>query len=134
MRYSVPCSDAEFACSAGDHLEHRAYRAIRRDPRFGKRDRVLGDLRYAAITVNEDHIQRDIGVPHPEFTNALIAEVEEHPLSLRQFAPEHESPCLVLRRECQFDCEDVHTILAGNLKRLKLGCIQIRATAEEYED
>src|ERR1700684_926782 len=58
--------DAELVRRSGDHFEHRAHRRARWNEVVGFRLGVLGDAGDAAVAANEDHVERDIGVVHPE--------------------------------------------------------------------
>src|SRR5215471_12354721 len=61
--HPVARRDAELLGGAADHFAHRPTGG---HERFRKRHRVLGDAQDAPVAADEDHVERDIGVLHPE--------------------------------------------------------------------
>src|SRR5262249_37888716 len=96
--HPVARRDAELLGGAADDFEHRAHRPAGGHERFRERHRVLGDAQDAPVAADEDHVERDIGVLHPEAGRLFLMEVEQHALPFRQLAAEHESFRLLLRR------------------------------------
>src|SRR5262245_58989057 len=96
--HPVARRDAELLGGAADDCEHRAHRPAGGHERFRERHRVLGDAQDAPVAADEDHVERDIGVLHPEAGRLFLMEVEQHALPFRQLAAEHESFRLLLRR------------------------------------
>ena len=73
MRDAVAGGDAELPGGAGDHLQHGAHRPAGGDQRFRERHGVLGDAQDASVGADEDHVERDIGVLHPEAGRLLAS-------------------------------------------------------------
>src|SRR5215469_8463231 len=113
--------DAELLGGAADHLERRAHRPAGGDVALRQRLGVLGDAQDAAVGANEEHVERDEGVLHPERDRLIEPEIEQHTVALRQLAPEHQAVLLFLRRDRQLDLEGMDAALAGDLDRLQLG-------------
>src|SRR5581483_9239572 len=65
--------------AAGD-LEHRQNRASGWNDLGGQRLGVLGNARNGPVAPDEDHVERDVGVLHPEADFLLLVEIEEHAL------------------------------------------------------
>src|SRR5216684_784858 len=80
MRHAVAGGEAELLGGAGDHLEHRAHRPAGGNERFRERHRVLGDAQDPPVGADEDHVERDVGVLHPEAGRLLLMKVEQHAL------------------------------------------------------
>src|SRR5690606_15515990 len=76
-----------------EHVPGRARNAARAIVQY--RDLFL-DAEHGAIQGEEEHVERDAGVAHPERAHALIGPREEHARALRQLRPVHE-PARVLR-------------------------------------
>src|SRR5262249_33656512 len=84
MGNAVADSNAHLLGGATDHLEHGAHRTAGRDQRFRERHCIFGDTRDAPVPPNEDHIEGNIGVLHPEARGLLVTKIEQHALSFRQ--------------------------------------------------
>src|SRR6476619_5656435 len=128
--HAVAGGDAELLGGAGHHLEHGQHRAAGGNQRFRKRHGVLGDPQDAPVGADEDHIERNVGVLHPEAGRLLAVEVEQHALPFRQLLAEHQAFRLLLRSHSHFDCEDMYAALAGDFERLQFGCREQAGTAE----
>ena len=103
------------------HLEDAAHRPTRGNDRFRLRRGVFGNPQDAAVAADEDHVERDVGVLHPEAGRLFLMEVEQHALPFRQLATKHEPSRHLLRRRSHLDREDVHAALACDLERLQFG-------------
>ena len=79
-------------------LQHRGHRLRDRDRRLGHRHRVGGDAGDGAVRTDEDHVERDQGVAHPEAGRARRIEREEHARVRRQAAAVHQPLRLLLGR------------------------------------
>src|SRR4029077_3755733 len=95
-----------------------------------KRHGVLGDPQDAPVGADEDHIERNVGILHPEAGRLLAVEVEQHALPFRQLLAEHQAFRLLLRSHSHFDCEDMYAALAGDFERLQFGRCEQAGTAE----
>src|ERR1700688_1044081 len=80
--------DAELACRAGDHFEHRAHRSAGRNEAIRFRLGALFDAHDPAVAANENHIERDVGIVHPERDRLVMLEVEQPALAVRQLLSE----------------------------------------------
>src|SRR5215831_13495927 len=139
-RYTLrfgPASRAAFApdcrstCRAGNHVAHRAHGATGRNERFGQRHGVLCDAQDSPIPANEDYVEGDIGVFHPEASRLFLVEVEQHTLAFWEFAPVHESLGLLRGRGRQLYREHMHAPLTGDLERLQFGSRKAPRCADE---
>src|SRR5262249_29878401 len=88
--HPVARRDAELLGGAAEHFEHRAHRPAGGHERFRERHRVLSDAQDPSVSADEDHVERDVGVLHPEAGRLFLMEVEQHALPFRQLAAEHE--------------------------------------------
>src|SRR5262249_4562175 len=134
VRHAIARRDAKLLGGATDHLEHRTDRAAGWDERFRERHRVLGNSRNAPIAADEDHVERDIGVLHPEARGLVVAKIEQHALALRQLAPEHQPLGLLLRRDRHLDRKDMNAVLAGDFERFKPGGGEAPGRAERRQE
>jgi hypothetical protein len=50
----------------------------------------MDDAADSAVSVNEQHVERDIGVAHPHRDRLRVAEIEQHTAIVGQAFPEHE--------------------------------------------
>ena len=76
---------------------------------------------------NENRIQGNVGVVHPEGDRLILHEVEQHAPALRQFLAKHQT-ARPLRLVCgKFDAERMHPALADNIERQLAGGVQRRA-------
>jgi len=84
-------------------LRARPAPARRTAPAFRRAARCSQAIRrMRPSAADEDHIQRHVGVLHPEAGGLLAMEVEQHALPLRQLPPEHEAFRLLLGRRSHF--------------------------------
>src|SRR5580704_13523376 len=113
--------DAELACRAGDHFEHRAHRSAGRNEAIGFRLGALFDAHDPAVAANEHHIERDIGIVHPERDRLVMLEVEQHALALRQLLAEHQAALAFGVIDRKLDGEGVDAGSADDLKRVLCG-------------
>src|ERR1700730_14272663 len=120
MRDAIALRNAELLGRARDHFEHCAYWTARSYERLRKRDRMLGDPQNPTIATDEDHIEWNVGILHPERRRLLAMEVEQHALSFRQLAPKHQALGLLLRGDRHLHPEGMHPALAHDLERLEL--------------
>src|SRR5690606_6520606 len=67
--------------------------------------RHLGNADDAPVRRNEDHVERQKRILHPERSRHADAMEKEHPRILRQFGAEHQSLLLLFRCQCQFKLE-----------------------------
>src|SRR5579863_1843690 len=72
-------------------LEDRVNRPPGRDLPLRQRLRVGGDIHHHALARNEDHVQRDVGVLHPEGDWPLFLEVEQHAAIRGHVTAEHQA-------------------------------------------
>src|SRR5262249_12719967 len=121
MCHAVAGRDAKLLRRAGVHFEHRAHGATGRNERFGQRHGGLCDAQDSPIPANEDYVEGDIGVFHPEASRLFLVEVEQHTLAFWEFAPVHESLGLLRGRGRQLYREHMHAPLTGDLERLQFG-------------
>ena len=99
---------AELLDGARNHFQHAADRSAGRNEIIGKRFGVLDNVQDASVAGDKDHIQRDVGVVHPEGHRLIALEVEQHTLSLGQRFAEHEAALPFRTGGGKFDIEGVH--------------------------
>ena len=109
--------NAEFARGTGDDFEHRTDRSAGRNEPIGERFGIFRDPHNAAVTGNEDHVERNVGVVHPEGDRLILLEVEQHAVPLGQFLAEHQTAGPLRFRGRKLDAECVHAALANNIER-----------------
>src|SRR5580700_1306452 len=73
--------DAELVRRPGDHFEHRAHRGAGWNEAIRFRLGTLLDAHDPAVAANENHIQRNVGIVHPERDRLVMLEVEQHALT-----------------------------------------------------
>src|ERR1700730_16172608 len=83
--------DAELACRPGDHFQYRAHRSAGWDEAVRFRLGAVFDAHDPTVAANEDHVERDIGVVHPERDRLVMLEIEQHALAFRQLLAEHQA-------------------------------------------
>src|SRR5580698_8023065 len=116
--------DAELARRPGDHFEHRAHRSAGRNEAIRFRLGALFDAHDPAVAANEDHIEGDVGIVHPERDRLVMLEVEQHALAFRQLLAEHQAAFAfrVIGRELDGEgvdpgsADDLNSILSGGLR------------------
>src|ERR1700722_10434050 len=119
--------DAELAGRPGDHFEHRAHRSAGRNEAIGFRLGAVFDAHDPAITANEEHIQRDVGIVHPERDRLVMLEVEQHALAFRQLPAEHQAALAFRVIGDNLDgksvdaggADDLDCVLLGRLRRAR---------------
>src|SRR5579884_435411 len=89
--HPIPRRDPEPAGRAADHFEDRPHRPAGWDQAIRHRLGIFGDPQDASVTADKDHIERDIGVVHPERYRLLLMEIEEHTVTFWQLLTEHEA-------------------------------------------
>src|SRR6202035_3493934 len=99
--------DAELASRAGDHFEHRAHRSAGRNEAIRFRLGALLDAHDPAVAAHEHHIERDVGIVHPERDRLVMLEVEQHALAFRQLLTEHQAAFAFGVIDREFDGEGV---------------------------
>src|SRR5687767_4241180 len=82
-RHLLPGADAAFARPATVDLEHEERGASYRSRRVREWSGAFGDADDGPILVDEEHVERNAGVVHPEGVVAPAVEPEEHPRVLR---------------------------------------------------
>src|SRR5712691_4032899 len=95
MRDPVARRDAELPGGTGDHFEHGARGAARGHQPLRQGLGVFRDPQDAAVGADEDHVERDERVLHPEGEFLVDFEVEQHALAFRQRAAEHQAARLL---------------------------------------
>src|SRR5437588_12053845 len=88
---AVTGGNAEFTRGPGDDLEHSPYRAARGDQIVGHRLGILRDTHDASVAGDENHVERNIGIVHPELDRLLLLEIEQHAAALGQLLAEHQA-------------------------------------------
>ena len=88
-----------------------------RDETVRQRLGVLGNAQDAAIAADEDHVERDIGVAHPERDRPVVLEIKQHAATLGQFLAVHQAtlPLGIVGRK--LDGEGAHAGLGDDFKR-----------------
>jgi hypothetical protein len=119
--------NAEFARRAGDDFEHRADRSAGGNEPIGERLGIFSNPHNTAVTGDEDHVERNVGVVHPEGDRLILQEVEQHAATLRQFLAEHQTAGSLRFRGRKFDAERVHTALADDIERRVAGGVERQA-------
>ena len=80
---------------------------------------VLCDAHDAAVAANEDHVERDVGVVHPERDRLVVLEVEQHAVAFRQLLAEHQAALALRVVDRELDREGVD---AGLLTISSVSC------------
>src|SRR5579885_106975 len=121
IRHLIPRRDAVLAGGAADHFQHSAHRAAGGNDRLRQRLGIFDDAQNTSVAADKNHVERNVGVLHPEAHVLLLPEVEQHALPLRQMLAEHQS--LFPRRlgVGNLHGEDVHARLAGDFERVLAG-------------
>src|SRR5882672_6573381 len=125
-------------------LQHRERGFVAANDVERMRRCVLDDLLNAAARVDENHIERDVGVLHPHVDWLRLLVHEQHAAQIRQRAHEHEALRLSRRRVSQPDLEHVFDLVAiADLELVARECGEIfdrarlgasRRTDDEYDD
>ena len=123
--------NAELSRGAGDHFEHRTYRAARGNKTVRHGLGVFGNMRDAAIASDKDHVEGDVGVVHPEGDRLIALEIEQHALTLRQFLAEHQTAFALFVIGGKFDGEGMNAGLADDLEGCLPGRLCRRNGAED---
>jgi hypothetical protein len=82
---------------------------------------VLSNPHDPAVTPDENHVERDVGIFHPEANFLVGVEVEQHALPLRQFLPIHQALRALGIGRRQFHGKGMDTCLAGDLNDIPIG-------------
>src|SRR6478672_962401 len=80
---AVTGRNAKFLRSPADNFKNSADGSVRRDKPGRQRLGVLGYAQNATVTADKNHVERNIGVLHPEADFLLPMEVEQHSLPFR---------------------------------------------------
>ena len=101
-------------------LEHRDAGAAGGNDRLRQRLGVGGDARHRPVAGDEDHVERDIGVLHPEGDRRFAVELEQHAAVGRHEAAAHQA--LLARRLVggDLDLERVNAARRGDGQRIEL--------------
>src|SRR5690606_19871249 len=78
MKQPLDGFDAMYVGDTAAQLRHRACRHTQGDHPVRQRLRVRSDMGYAALGVDELHVERQVGVAHPHRGVMRSAEVEQH--------------------------------------------------------
>ena len=125
--HAVAGRDAVLARGAGDHLKHGAHRATGGDEAVRERLGTFGDAQDVAVAGDEDHVERDVGVVHPEGHRPVLLEIEQHAVAVRQLLAEHEAAGALVLVGGKFDCEGVDAALADDLDGRLAGSLHRRS-------
>jgi hypothetical protein len=87
-------------------------------------------MRNAAIAPDKDHVERDVGVVHPEGDRLIALEIEQHALTLRQFLAEHQTAFALFVIAGKLDGEGMNAGLADDLEGCLSGRLRRRYGAE----
>jgi hypothetical protein len=102
------------------------------DQAFGKRFGVSSDARDCAGFGDEDHIEGNIGILHPERDRLLALEVEQHAAIRRHEPPIHQAFFTFGVVARHFDRKNVNAGRGGDLEPVK--SLRRRADmSEQYE-
>ena len=88
---------------AGAHFQHVLRRLVDRPQRVGVRRGVRDDADHRPILAEEDHVERDERVVHPERMLVGDFEEEEHSPVAGQIGPEHQTSRLLRFRARDLD-------------------------------
>ena len=95
MFRSVAFGEREASNAAGGKFQHARNGLGRADSCKRQRRRSFDDLDNLAFAVEEDHIQRQVGVFHPHDNPLRRVVQEEHAVFGRKRCSEHESTALL---------------------------------------
>ena len=103
--HPVAAVDAEPGGDAGVHLEHCDHRLGRTDDGGGARRGIAMDVGNTAIARNEQHVEGQEGVAHPERRDILFTEQEQHAGIFGQGVAEHQPLMKLVLGFRDFDAE-----------------------------
>ena len=109
--------NAEFACGTGDHLKDSANGSPGGNGPVGARFGIFGDPHDPAVAGNEDHVERDISVVHPEGDRLILFKIEQHAVAFRQFLAKHEAAGSLGLRGRKLNAKRMHAALADDVER-----------------
>src|SRR5215813_6324910 len=87
---AIPRPNAKLTRCSTNNFKHRADRAARWNEPRRQRLSVLRNAKDTAVAADKDHVERDIGILHPETDFLFAVEVEQHSLPLGQFLSVHQ--------------------------------------------
>jgi hypothetical protein len=114
---AIACGNAELARGAGDHFQDGANRSARGNQPVRLRLGIFGNPHNAAVAGNEDHIERDVGVVHPEGDRLLLFEVEQHAVPFGQFLAKHQTAGSLRLCGRKLNAKGVHAALGDDIER-----------------
>ena len=117
-RDAVAGRDAELARSARDDLEDRPDWASRRDQLVRHRFCIFRNANDAPITGDENHVEGDVGVVHPELDRLVVVKIEQHAATVRQFLTVHQPNRALGGIGREFDRKGMHAGPGYNLDRI----------------
>ena len=82
----------------------------------------------AAVAADKDHVERDVGVVHPEGYRPVLLEIEQHAVAVRQLLAEHEAAGALVLVGGKFDREGVDAALADDLDGRLAGSLRRRSS------
>ena len=121
--------DAVGAGPPGVELEHVLRRAAHRERVVAHRRGVLLDPDDHPVVVDEEHVERDAGVVHPEGVIVLLGEGENHPPLLAHLGSVHQAALPIVIVLGDLDCRHRRALglaehhLAGAQLRRRLGIV-----------
>ena len=107
VAHLVAGPQADLGGDAAVEFEHRRARTARGDRRLRQRLGAIDDPRHRAVAGDEDHVERDVGVLHPEGDRAVALELEQHAAIHRHEAAIHQPPLARRRRRGDLDRKGV---------------------------
>ena len=125
-RDTIAGRNTELAAGAGNHFEDGTDRAHGRDQIVGHRLGIFGDVHDAAVGGDEYHVERDIGVVHPELDLLLGLEIKQHAVALGQFLAEHQPDRALGRIGRKLHGECMHARSRHDVDRVLPGCASRR--------
>ena len=114
----IPGPDAELAGKAAIDLQHPARHPARGNVLEAEGHGLLGDPDDPPVRANEDDVERDIGVFHPEPDGLRRVIVEEHAVAIGHGAAIHEPAIAVRLLAHDLDLEGLQASRRLDRKRL----------------
>lgn len=109
--------DTEFSGAARRNFQYSGNRLVRPN-RVERIGRGIGSDRFdCSVAPDEDDIQRDHRILHPETRDPVLWKRENHALVGRHFGPEHQAPGLLGAGFCHFDDKVMHCVRGLNTER-----------------
>ena len=114
MPHNITRLQSQFGREATDNFQDTAHISTGRDTRIGERHCVLRNARDLPVIGNKQHVERDVGIPHPHDDALRWLESKKHAMGRRHLPAIHQAGAACLRRARNFDLELVGRLVADD--------------------